>query len=197
MYSFDEETGLLIERAAGVGIDLDGQIEGGRLVLEPVDAAELSPGEFAHKVRDRVEREDARLLVIDSLNGYNAAMPEEQFLILHMHELLSYLNRRGVVTLLTMAQHGLIGDMRTPADLTYLSDGVVLLRFFEAGGHVRRAISAIKKRAGAHENTIREFQITKAGLRLGQPLDDFQGVLRGVPTYVGQSAPLLSDVGRT
>jgi circadian clock protein KaiC len=190
-YLFDEEVGLLLERATGIGIDLDGHIGAGRLVLESVDAAELSPGEFAHRVCDRVERDEARLVVIDSLNGYFAAMPEEQFLILHMHELLSYLNRRGAVTILTMAQHGLIGDMRTPADLTYLSDGVVLLRYFEAGGRVRRAISAIKKRAGAHEDTIREFQITGQGLRLGEPLAEFQGVLRGVPSYVGRPEPLL------
>jgi circadian clock protein KaiC len=191
VYLFDEELGLLLERAAGIGIDLGDHIEAGRLVLEPVDAAELSPGEFAHRVCGRVERDEARLVVIDSLNGYYAAMPEEQFLILHMHELLSYLNRRGAVTILTMAQHGLIGDMRTPADLTYLSDGVVLLRYFEAGGRVRRAISAIKKRAGAHEDTIREFRVTRQGLRLGEPLADFHGVLRGVPTYVGQPGPLL------
>jgi len=190
-YLFDEELGLLLERATGIGIDLDGHIGAGRLVLESVDAAELSPGEFAHRVCDRVERDEARLVVIDSLNGYYAAMPEEQFLILHMHELLSYLNRRGAVTILTMAQHGLIGDMRTPADLTYLSDGVVLLRYFEAGGRVRRAISAIKKRAGAHEDTIREFRITGQGLRLGDPLAEFHGVLRGVPSYVGRPEPLL------
>jgi circadian clock protein KaiC len=139
----------------------------------------------------RVERDGARLVIVDSLNGYYAAMPEEQFLVLHMHELLSYLSRQGAVTLLTMAQHGLIGDMRSPADLTYLSDSVLLLRYFEAAGRVRRAISAIKKRAGPHEDAIREFRLTRDGLEVGAPLEDFRGVLRGVPTYVGQGGPLL------
>ena len=194
-YLFDEDVGLLAERAGGVGIDLDDHVREGRLALEQVDAAELSPGEFAHRVRDRVEREDARIVVIDSLNGYYAAMPEEQFLVLHMHELLSYLNRRGVVTLLTMAQHGLIGDMRAPADLTYLSDTVLLLRFFEAAGRMRRAISAVKKRSGAHEDTIREFRVTADGLRLGPPLEEFHGVLRGVPTYVGRQDRQALDDG--
>jgi circadian clock protein KaiC len=186
-YIFDEDVGLLAERAGGVGIELGDHARDGRLLLEQVDAAELSPGEFAHRVRDQVERDDARLVVIDSLNGYCAAMPEEQFLVLHMHELLSYLNRRGVVTLLTMAQHGLLGEMRAPADLTYLSDTVVLLRFFEAAGRVRRAISAFKKRAGPHEDTIREFRLTAAGLKLGPPLEGFHGVLRGTPTFVGRA----------
>jgi circadian clock protein KaiC len=142
-------------------------------------------------VVNRVARDAARLVIVDSLNGYYAAMPEERFLVLHMHELLSYLNRQGAVTLLTLAQHGVIGDMRTPADLTYLSDSVLLLRYFEASGRVRRAISAIKKRAGPHEDAIREFRWTREGLEVGAPLTGFQGVLRGIPTYVGQSGPLL------
>jgi circadian clock protein KaiC len=191
IYMFDEEVGLLLDRAHGIGIDLDVHIQAGRLILEQVDAAELSPGEFAHKVCARVERDDVRLVVIDSLNGYYAAMPEEHFLVLHMHELLAYLNRRGAVTIVTMAQHGMIGEMKSPADLTYLSDAVVLLRFFEAVGRVRRAISAIKKRAGPHEDTIRELRVTAHGLELGAPLQDFHGVLRGVPTYIGDGQPLL------
>jgi circadian clock protein KaiC len=191
IYMFDEEVGLLLDRAHGIGIDLDVHIQAGRLILEQVDAAELSPGEFAHKVCARVERDDVRLVVIDSLNGYYAAMPEEHFLVLHMHELLAYLNRHGAVTIVTMAQHGMIGEMKSPADLTYLSDAVVLLRFFEAVGRVRRAISAIKKRAGPHEDTIRELRVTAHGLELGAPLQDFHGVLRGVPTYIGDSLPLL------
>jgi circadian clock protein KaiC len=191
IYMFDEEVGLLLDRAHGIGIDLDVHIQAGRLILEQVDAAELSPGEFAHKVCARVERDDVRLVVIDSLNGYYAAMPEEHFLVLHMHELLAYLNRHGAVTIVTMAQHGMIGEMKSPADLTYLSDAVVLLRFFEAVGRVRRAISAIKKRAGPHEDTIRELRVTAHGLELGAPLQDFHGVLRGVPTYIGDGQPLL------
>jgi circadian clock protein KaiC len=197
LYVFEEEIGLLLERAAGVGIDLDGYVQAGRLLLEQVDATELSPGEFAHRIRGRVEQDGARLVVIDSLNGYQAAMPEEQFLVLHMHELLTYLNRQGVVTVLTMAQHGLLGEMRSPADVTYLSDTLVLLRFFEAAGRVRRAISVVKKRMGAHEDTIREFQLTRQGLQLGAPLEAFQGVLQGVPSYRGQSGPLLGGDNRS
>jgi circadian clock protein KaiC len=192
-YLFDEEAGLLRERAAGIGFELEAPLRTGQLVLQNVDAAELSPGEFAHDVVSRIERDETRLVLIDSLNGYYAAMPEEQFLVLHVHELLSYLSRCGAVTMLTMAQHGLIGDMRTPADLTYLSDAVVLLRFFEATGRMRRAISVIKKRSGPHEDTIRELQMTRRGLEVGEPLAGFQGVLRGVPTLLGTAGPLPGE----
>lgn len=192
-FSFEEDVGLLSDRAGSLGLDLEEPISTGRLMLQQVDAAELSPGEFAHMVCDRVEKSGARVVVIDSLNGYQTAMPEEDFLILHMHELLNFLNRRGVVTLLTVAQHGLIGsEMNAPVDVTYLSDTVVLLRFFEALGRVRRAVSVIKKRAGAHEMTIRELQITGQGLKFGEPLEDFQGVLRGVPVFLGGDGELLS-----
>ena len=132
-----------------------------------------------------VAKENIRTVVIDSLNGYQNAMPEEQFLILHMHELLQFLNRLGAATFLTVAQHGLIGDMKSPVDVTYLADTVLLLRYFEAAGQVRRAISVVKKRTGAHENAIREFSIDNSGLKIGEPLDKFQGVLRGVPQYLG------------
>jgi circadian clock protein KaiC len=132
-------------------------------------------------------------IVIDSLNGYQAAMPEEQALILHMHELLQYLNRQGATTFLTVAQHGLVGDMKSPVDVTYLADTVVLLRYFEASGRVRRAISVIKKRTGAHEDTIREYRIGEYGIRLGEPLTGFQGVLRGIPNYSGGEPQLLED----
>ena len=135
-------------------------------------------------------------VVIDSLNGYQAAMPEEQALILHMHELLQYLNRQGATTFLTVAQHGLVGDMKAPVDVTYLADTVILLRYFEALGRVRRAISVIKKRTGAHEDTIREYRIDERGLTLGEPLDNFQGVLRGVPMMVGADVELLGRRAR-
>jgi len=131
--------------------------------------------------------------VIDSLNGYQAAMPEEQALILHMHELLQYLNRQGASTFLTVAQHGLVGDMKAPVDVTYLADTVLLLRYFEAFGRVRRAISVIKKRTGAHEDTIREYQIGSKGIRLGEPLMGFQGVLRGVPELVDNNTGKLLE----
>ncbi len=185
MFAFDEDAGLLAARAAQLGIDLDAMRRSGALTLVQVDPAELSPGEFAYKVRVCVELHAAKTVVIDSLNGYQMAMPDEQFLLLHMHELLMYLNRKGVSTFLTVAQHGLVGDMRAPVDVTYLSDTVLLLRFFEAHGRMLRALSVIKKRTGGHEDTIREFRITTGGLRLGRPLTEFQGVMRGVPIYVG------------
>ena len=188
MFVFDEELGLLIERARGLGIDLQAMIDRDQLVLEQVDAAELSPGEFAHKVRRCVEENVVRTVVIDSLNGYQAAMPGEQALILHMHELLQFLNRQGATTLLTVAQQGLVGDMKSPVDVTYLADTVILLRYFEALGRVRRAISVVKKRTGVHEDTIREYRIGGGGITLGEPLTGFQGVLRGVPTVVGTAA---------
>ncbi len=195
MFVFDEEMGLLFNRAKGLGIDMQKMVDTGNLIIEQVDAAELSPGEFSQRVRNCVERHKARTIIIDSLNGYQAAMPEENALILHMHELLQYLNRQGATTFLTVAQHGLVGDMKAPVDVTYLADTVVLLRYFEAQGRVRRAMSIIKKRTGRHEDTIREFRIGDYGIRLGEPLAGFQGVLRGVPNFVGTagSPALLED----
>ncbi|HEU0133988.1 MAG TPA: ATPase domain-containing protein [Allosphingosinicella sp.] len=186
MFVFDEELGLLFERARGLGFDLPAMVADGNLLVEQLDAAELAPGEFAHRVRTAVEN-GSGAVVIDSLNGYQAAMPQEQQLILHMHELLQFLNRQGTSTFLTVAQHGLIGDMRSPVDVTYLADTVILLRYFEAAGRVRRAISVIKKRTSAHEDTIREFLIGERGITLGDPLKNFQGVLRGVPELVDSS----------
>jgi circadian clock protein KaiC len=192
MFVFDEELGLLFNRALGLGIDLQAMVDADKLVIEQIDAAELSPGEFSERVRLCVEIYQAQTVVIDSVNGYQAAMPQEQALILHMHELLQYLNRQGTTTFLTVAQHGLVGDMKAPVDVTYLADTVILLRYFEAVGMVRRAISIIKKRTGAHENTIREYVIDGRGLTLGAPLTGFHGVLRGVPTLVNENiAPLL------
>jgi circadian clock protein KaiC len=176
-----------------MGIDLEALRETGKLTIEQVDAAEISPGEFAHRVRICVKNKSIRNVVIDSLNGYQNAMPQEQFLILHMHELLQFLNREGAATFVTVAQHGLVGDMKAPVDVTYLADTVILLRYFEAFGQVRRAVSVLKKRTGTHENTIREFSIEQTGLKLGPPLDKFQGVLRGVPSYVGARTPMMED----
>jgi circadian clock protein KaiC len=193
LFVFDEELGLLFERMRGLGIDLDKMQDSGMLFVEQVDAAELSPGEFAHRVRKRVDEDRIRTVVIDSLNGYQAAMPEENSLILHMHELLQYLNRQGAATFMTVAQHGLVGDMVSPVDVTYLADAVILLRYFEASGRVRRAISIVKKRTGAHEDTIREFQIGDHGITLGQPLTRFQGVLRGVPSLVDENGRTAAD----
>jgi len=193
MFVFDEELGLLFERAKGLGINLQEMVDSEKLVIEQIDAAELTPGELSERVRHCVEENHARTVVIDSLNGYQAAMPEEQALILHMHELLQYLNRQGASTFLTVAQHGLVGDMKAPVDVTYLADTVLLLRYFEAFGRVRRAISVIKKRTGAHEDTIREYRIGKNGITLGEPLMGFQGVLRGVPELVENKASLLES----
>jgi circadian clock protein KaiC len=192
MFVFDEELSLLFERAKGLGIDLQAMVDAEKLVVEQIDAAELTPGEFSVRVRRCVEKYGARTVVIDSLNGFQAAMPEEQALVLHMHELLQYLNRQGATTFLTVAQHGLVGDMKTPVDVTYLADTVILLRYFEALGRVRRAISIVKKRTGSHEDTIREYMIGSNGITLGEPLVGFQGVLRGVPTLVGETTGLLN-----
>jgi len=189
MFMFDEEMGLFFRRAKAMAIDLEPFRDEGLLFISQIDAAELSPGEFTHAVRKCVEEDGVQIVVIDSLNGYRAAMPEERSLLLHMHELLQYLNRKGVSTFLTVAQHGLVGEMKTPVDVTYLADTVVLLRFFEAEGRVRRAISVLKKRTGEHEDTIREFQITSNGMSVGPVLENFQGVLRGVPTFVGAENP--------
>jgi circadian clock protein KaiC len=191
MFIFDEELGLLFERAKGLGIDLQALVDTGKLVIEQIDAAQLTPGELSQRVRHCVEEHKAMTVVIDSLNGYQAAMPEEQALVLHMHELLQYLNRQGASTFLTVAQHGLVGDMKSPVDVTYLADTVILLRYFEAMGRVRRAISVIKKRTSAHEDTIREYKIDSRGITVGEPLMGFQGVLRGVPELVRGAGELL------
>ncbi len=193
MFVFDEELGLLIDRAKPLGIDLESYVESGALVLEQVDAAEMTPGQFSARVRTCVEKHGARTVVIDSLNGYQASMPGENALVLHVHELLQYLNRQGATTFLTVAQHGLVGDMRTPVDVTYLADTVILLRYFEALGRVRRAMSVVKKRTGIHEDTIREYRIDAQGVSLGDPLYGFQGVLRGIPVLVDTSAADPAD----
>ena len=172
-------------------MDLSPHVEEGRLRLEQIDPADLSPGEFSGRVRDAVENGAARVVVIDSLSGYLNAMPDEQFMILQMHELVTYLNQQGVVTILILAQSGMVGHVASPLDLTYLSDTVLLLRFFEAGGQIRRAASVIKKRTGSHENTIREFCIDSRGVRVGERLIEFRGVLTGVPSYEGQNAALM------
>jgi len=195
LFIFDEELGLLFDRAKAMSIDLEAMRDAGNLTIEQVDAAELSPGEFAHRVRTRVDKAQVKTVVIDSLNGYQAAMPEEHELLLHVHELLQYLNRQGATTFVTVAQHGLVGDMKSPVDITYLADSVILLRYFEAMGRVRRAVSVIKKRSGRHEDTIREYRIGATGLTIGEPLDNFHGVLRGVPTYKGDANPLLGEDG--
>jgi circadian clock protein KaiC len=193
LFIFDEEVGLLLDRTKALGFDIEALQKDGSLLISQIDAAELSPGEFTATVRRCVEESNIRTVVIDSLNGYQAAMPEEHFLLLHMHELLQYLNRQGASTFLTVAQHGLVGEMKAPVDVTYLADTVLLLRYFEAVGEVRRAISVIKKRAGRHEKSIREYEIGDGGLTVGPPLVGFQGVLRGVPNFVGPGSGLMGE----
>jgi circadian clock protein KaiC len=178
-----------------MGFDFERLMADGVLVVEQVDAAELSPGEFAHRVREIVDKSSARTVLIDSLNGYSAAMPNENALVLHIHELLQYLNRQGATTFLTVAQHGLVGDMKSPVDVTYLADTVILLRYFESLGRVKRAVSVIKKRMGSHEDTIREYAIGDAGLTVGHSLHQFQGVLRGVPEFVGKTGTASPEGG--
>ena len=193
LFAFDEGLGTIFARADGLAIDLRTHFTAGRLVIQQIDPAEMSPGEFAAIVREAVEKQKARVVVIDSLNGYLNAMPNEKFLILQMHELLSYLNQLGVVTILVLAQHGLVGPMQTPLDVSYLSDTVIMLRYFEAEGAVRRALSVVKKRSGAHEHAIREFRLAQGGLHVGPPLKHFRGIFTGTPTYVGEAKPLMSN----
>jgi circadian clock protein KaiC len=186
-FIFDESVNIYLNRAAGLGTDLHKEVEAGHLTVQQVDPAELSPGEFAHTVSGAVERDGARLVVIDSLNGYMQAMPDERFLTAQMHELITYLNQQGVVTLLVMAQHGFLGSMASPVDVSYIADTVVLLRYFEAAGAIRRAISVVKKRTGRHEDTIREMRLSASrGVEVGEPLTGFSGVLTGVPVFTGQ-----------
>jgi circadian clock protein KaiC len=182
VFAFDEGAGMYRARAASLGMPVEKHLRSGRITLQQVDPAELSPGEFVYSVRAAVERDGARLVVIDSLNGYLTAMSEEQLLILQLHELLAYLAQRGVLTMLTVAQHGLMAPApNPPIDLSFLADSVLLLRYFEAAGHVRKAISVLKKRSGAHERTIRELVLGAEGVRVGPPLSEFQGVLSGNP----------------
>jgi circadian clock protein KaiC len=193
MFAFDEGMGTLFARAAGLGVNLQEYVDRDLITVRQIDPAEMSPGEFTQLVRDAVEQQNVRFLLIDSLNGYLNAMPDERFLVLQMHELLSYLNQLGVLTIMVLAQHGLLGHMQTPVDLSYLSDAVIMLRYFEAGGRVRRAMSVVKKRSGTHENAIREFQLTSEGLRVGPPLTEFSGILTGTPVYIGTPKPLMQD----
>jgi circadian clock protein KaiC len=187
--SFDETRRNFFRRAEGLGMDF--AQHGDRFTFLQVDPAEMAPGELAHIIRRQVEHDKVSVVVLDSLSGYQNAMPEEQFLLLQMHELLTYLNQHGVVTVLVLAQHGLVGHMQSPVDLTYLSDAVLLLRFFEAFGELKRAISVVKKRTGGHESSIREYKIRPDGLQVGEPLRNFSGVMTGVPRYVGAEDNLL------
>ncbi|HEY1250786.1 MAG TPA: ATPase domain-containing protein [Thermoanaerobaculia bacterium] len=193
LFVFEEGLATLAQRTSALGIPLAQRIEEGGIAVRQVDPAELSPGEFAHSIRESVEVDGASLVVIDSLSGYYNAMPEENFLTLHLHELFTYLRQKGVVVLLTLAQRGFAGKMQSPIDMSFLTDTVILLRFFESGGEIRKAISVPKKRAGMHETVIREFALDSRGLHVGEPLRGFQGILTGTPTYVGDRKGLMTE----
>jgi circadian clock protein KaiC len=189
MYTFEEGTHTVLSRAAGLGMDLRPMIADRRMRLEQIDPAELSPGEFVQKVRNAIEKEQARVVIIDSLNGFLQAMPGEEFLAIQLHETLSYLNQLGVLTLMVLAQAGVIGtSMQAPADVSYLADNILLLRYFEVAGAVRKAISVVKKRSGSHEQTIRELMLLPGRVTVGKPLTQFHGVLTGVPAFLGGEA---------
>ena len=182
--AFDESKNILVTRLRNIGMDVDAALGAGKLDLRQIDPAEIAPGELANDICECVEKKGTRMVVLDSLNGYVNAMPGEDFLHLHLHELLSYLNQRGVATIMILAQHGLIGPMGAPVDVSYLADAVVLMRFFEARGAMKKAVSVVKKRSGAHEDTIRELTFSSRGVEIGKPLVDFEGVMTGVPRVI-------------
>ena len=190
VFAFDERLATLFDRTRDLGTDLAPHVASGRLLIQQIDPAEMSAGEFAARVRRTVEESRCRLVAIDSLNGYLQAMADEKQLSVQLHELLSYLGNLGVATVMVMAQHGLVGGMQSPVDVSYLADTVILLRYFEAAGRIRKAISVMKKRSGGHENAIRELLLGSDGVRVGAPLEDFIGVLTGVPRYRGRSTDL-------
>ena len=193
-YQFEESRQTFLHRSSGFGMDFEQYIASGKFDLISIDVAELSPGEFSYRVRHAVEERKASFVLIDSLNGYLNGMPSEQFLLIHIRELLSYLGQNGVVTLMTLAQHGMLGSaMESPIDVSFLADSVILLRFFEAAGQVRQAISVVKKRRGAHERTLREMKIGPAGAQIGEVLEQFEGVLTGVPRFRGKQDQLLGS----
>ena len=194
-FLFDEGLPTLLARSAALGMDLRPFAANGQLTLRQIDPAEMSPGAFTHHVRHAVEENGARFVVIDSLNAYMQSMPGEQYLVLQMHELLTYLNQQGAVTILVMAQHGIIGQVAAAVDLSYLADSILLLRYFEADGEVRKAVSVMKARTTAHERTIREVVINSQGLSVGAPLREAQGVLSGTAVWDGALAPPAIEPG--
>jgi circadian clock protein KaiC len=192
LFTFDESVATLVMRMEGLGIALRRHMDANRIRIQQVDPGELSPGEFVHAIRRAVDDDAARLVVIDSLNGYLNAMPEERFLTIQLHEVLTYLGHHGVVTLMVVAQRGLLGSgMQTPVDASYLADTVIALRYFEATGQLRRAISVVKKRSGAHEDTLRELNLRHGGVTLGEPLTEFHGVMSGIPVMIGEDGSAL------
>ena len=193
-FIFDEVPSTLVVRGEGLGLNVHADVEAGRISIRHVDPAELAPGQFSHYVREAVDSFGASMIVIDSINGYQSAMPEEHFLSAHLHELLGYLAQANVITLLVMTQTGILGgSVESPVDLSYLADTVLLLRYFEAHSEIRQAISVVKRRTGRHERTIREMRISPGGLTLGEPLYQFHGIISGNLVYTGQSLQSSSD----
>jgi circadian clock protein KaiC len=193
-FIFDEVPDTVVVRSAGMDLGLEAYLATGTISLNQVDPAELSPGEFAHSVRRAVEA-GSTMIVIDSINGYHSAMPEEHHLSAHLHELLAFLNQRRVITLVVMTQAGLIGDVSSPVDLSYLADTVILLRYFEVRAEIRQSITAVKRRTGPHERTIRELRLDRGGVRIGEALTDFEGIIGGGMVYRGRTAMLSSRPG--
>ena len=184
MLLFEESLASLFHRSESLNMPLREHVDNGTVIIRQVDPAQLQPGEFAQLVRDSVEHDHVRVMVIDSLNGYLNAVPEERFLLLHLHEILAYLGLNGVATMLVTAQHGLLGSsMQTPVDLSYLADCVIMLRYFEMKGRIRKAVSVVKKRSGMHETSIRDFSMGREGINIGKPLEELRGVLTGIPDY--------------
>lgn len=193
-FIFDESRGTLFARCEAMNMQLAREVESDRITVQQVDPAEIPPGEFVHLVREAVEHRNIKLLVIDSLNGYMHAMPEERFLTVQMHELLTYLAQKGVATILVVAQHGLVGSsMQTPVDVSYLADSVILIRYYELAGEIRKAISVVKKRSGNHEKSIRPLDFGPNGLEVGDPLTEFHGVLSGIPSLDKNNGGLLGE----
>jgi circadian clock protein KaiC len=192
-YLFDETVSTFLGRAKMLGMDLSPHIKSNLVSIEQIDPAEILPGELVHRIREAVTEHNCRMVVIDSINGYLNTMPEDRYLTMQLHELLAYLNQQGVISLLLLAQQGMVGAMKSQVDLTYLADTVVLLRYFEARGEVKQAISVMKKRSGAHERTIREFKVSEKGIWIGEPLREFQGVLTGIPTFRHETEQTLRE----
>jgi circadian clock protein KaiC len=195
-YLFDERLTTFRLRTKALGMDMEDEMSSGALHIQQIEPTSLSPGEFASQVVDAVESEKISLVVIDSINGYMQSMPEERLLPIQVHELLSFLSNHGVTCIMTLVQHGIFGNpVDEAAEVSYLADTVILMRYFEVHGTVRQAISVVKRRSGDHERTIRECKVGKGGLTVGEPLKEFQGVLTGVPVYTGNAAPLMEGIG--
>jgi circadian clock protein KaiC len=197
VYMFDEGPETLFARTGALGMKVKEYYEQGKITLRQIQLAELTPGELSYMVSREVEDRGTRVVIVDSVNGYMMATPQERFLTMQFHELLAYLNRNGVISILIVGQFGLVGaNMTSPIDMSYLADSVVLLRYFEAEGEVRQAVSMVKKRTGHHERTIREYRVGPGGLQLGEPLTEFHGVLTGVPVFRGRLSELMNNSGK-